>query len=151
MPPGFCGWNLSMTDLLHSKYRSTASRECHLAWFLAHQVCWPPPFHHLKTQESLVAEVIRRDLYVDNLITGAASSSSAVSFYKKTKALFAIASMNIQCSVHAQAPEIGRNRGAAARPKPQTSCFRANGGRRRWHRAPFRCRVGFLGTMRPFS
>ena len=27
--------------------------------------------HHLKTQESQVAEVIRRDLYVDNLITGA--------------------------------------------------------------------------------
>ena len=26
-------------------------------------------------------------------------------------------------SVHAQAPEIGRNRGAAARPKPHTSCF----------------------------
>ena len=53
--------------------------------------------HHLKTQESLVAEAIRRDLYVDNLITGVASSSSAVSFYKKTKALFAIASMNIRC------------------------------------------------------
>ena len=33
--------------------------------------------------------------------------------------------------VHAQGPEIGRNRGAVARPKPHTSCFRANGGRRR--------------------
>ena len=44
--------------------------------------------HHLKTQESLVAEVIRRGLYVDNLITGAASSSSAVSLYIKTKCNF---------------------------------------------------------------
>ena len=48
-----------------------------------------------------------------------------------------------QPAVHAQAPEIGRNRGAVARPKPHTSCFLANGGRRRWHRAPFRSRVGF--------
>ena len=44
--------------------------------------------------------------------------------------------------VDAQAPEIGRNQGAAARPKPHTSCFRANGGRRRcrtWGSFPLSC------------
>ena len=51
MPPGFCRWNLSMTNLLHSKYRSTASRECHLAWFLAHFLLAATINNHLNTRE----------------------------------------------------------------------------------------------------
>ena len=86
-----------MTNLLHSKYRSTASCESQFGVISSPFLLAATINHHLKTQESLVAEVIRRDLYVDNLITGAASSSSAVSFYKNTKVLFAIASMNIRC------------------------------------------------------
>ena len=53
--------------------------------------------HHLQTNQSVVADTIRRDLYVDNLLTGTPTVPTAVSLYQQAKSLFASAHMNLRC------------------------------------------------------
>ena len=53
--------------------------------------------HHLQTNQSVVADTIRRDLYVDNLLTGTQTVPTAVSLYQQAKSLFASARMNLRC------------------------------------------------------
>ena len=52
--------------------------------------------HHLSQYESSVAKNINRNIYVDNLVTGARTSDEALSFYKETKVIFNNASMNMR-------------------------------------------------------
>ena len=53
-------------------------------------------YHHLKQVGSPVAERIRRDIYVDNLITGAQTEMEAHKLYIEGKQVFSTASMNLR-------------------------------------------------------
>lgn len=52
--------------------------------------------YHLSTSESPVANKIRGDIYVDNLITGASSVTEGISVYLDSKKIFRQASMNLR-------------------------------------------------------
>ena len=52
--------------------------------------------HHLKQIASPAAEHIWRDIYVDNLITGAQTVMEAHQLYKRGKQMFSTASMNVR-------------------------------------------------------
>jgi len=47
--------------------------------------------HHLKHDNSPIAELLQRDIYVDNLITGVQSVSEGVKLYTEAKQIFATA------------------------------------------------------------
>ena len=51
---------------------------------------------HLKKHNSPIADKIREDIYVDNVITGTESTEEAGKFYKEAKQIFAEASMNLR-------------------------------------------------------
>ena len=51
---------------------------------------------HLKTYNSPVADNIRRDIYVDNVITGTESTEKAEMFYRESKQILSHASMNLR-------------------------------------------------------
>ncbi|XP_060597241.1 uncharacterized protein LOC132751136 [Ruditapes philippinarum] len=51
---------------------------------------------HLKCYENPVAENLRNNIYVDNVITGAENTSEAIQLYTNSKAMFADASMNLR-------------------------------------------------------
>ena len=52
-------------------------------------------FHHLKKMANLTAEHMQRDIYVDNLITGAQTMREALQLYSEGKQMFSEASMNL--------------------------------------------------------
>jgi hypothetical protein len=52
--------------------------------------------HHLKRVGTGTAELISKNTYVDNVITGASSISEALQFYHNAKKIFADASMNLR-------------------------------------------------------
>jgi Pao retrotransposon peptidase len=52
--------------------------------------------YHLAKEGSAVSQNISKNLYVDNLVTGVASSDEAIAFYSKAKEIFKSASMNIR-------------------------------------------------------
>ena len=52
--------------------------------------------HHLKHIENPIAELLQRDIYVDNLITGIQNVSEGVKLYTEAKQIFATASMNLR-------------------------------------------------------
>ncbi|MBV2113425.1 MAG: aspartyl protease family protein [Candidatus Thiodiazotropha sp. (ex Ctena orbiculata)] len=52
--------------------------------------------HHLDSFKSCIAENIRNNIYVDNVITGTDTVSAAVKFYKEAKQIFTKASMNLR-------------------------------------------------------
>ena len=52
--------------------------------------------HHLETFNDPVTTKLQRDLYVENVITGTASSENAVSLYHTAKAAFQSAKMNLR-------------------------------------------------------
>ena len=47
-------------------------------------------------QNSPIADTIRRNIYVDNVITGTKSTEQAEQFYRESKEIFALASMNLR-------------------------------------------------------
>ena len=51
---------------------------------------------HLSCYSSKVAEQIRQDIYIDNVITGVNSDQEAVEFYNEAKEMFKDASMNLR-------------------------------------------------------
>ena len=51
---------------------------------------------HLKMHNSPIADKIRRNIYVDNVITGTESTERAGKFYRESKEIFAHASMNLR-------------------------------------------------------
>ncbi|XP_060572066.1 uncharacterized protein LOC132730216 [Ruditapes philippinarum] len=51
---------------------------------------------HLKCYENPVAENLRNNIYLDNVITGAENTSEAIQLYTKSRAMFADASMNLR-------------------------------------------------------
>ena len=51
---------------------------------------------HLKKHNLPIADKIREDIYVDNVITGTESTEEAGKFYKEAKQIFAEASMNLR-------------------------------------------------------
>ena len=53
-------------------------------------------YHHLKQVSSPVAERIRRDIYADNLITGAQTEMETHKLYIEGKQVFSTASMNLR-------------------------------------------------------
>ena len=52
--------------------------------------------HHLKIYRNSVAETIRDNIYVDNVVTGTTTVTEAVNFYIKAKQIFKGASMNLR-------------------------------------------------------
>jgi hypothetical protein len=52
--------------------------------------------HHLSMYKSDIATKIRKDIYVDNLITGASNIAEAMELYTKSKSMFQEASMNLR-------------------------------------------------------
>lgn len=52
--------------------------------------------YHLKCYNDPVAEKLRNNIYVDNVITGAETTSEAIELYTKSKSMFADASMNLR-------------------------------------------------------
>ena len=52
--------------------------------------------HHLEESDNPVAEKIKDNIYVDNIITGANSKDEAINLYKNAKDLFRDASMNLR-------------------------------------------------------
>ena len=52
--------------------------------------------HHLKGYESSVANSIRQNIYVDNVITGKDTAYEAVDFYRDAKQIFRKASMHLR-------------------------------------------------------
>ena len=52
--------------------------------------------HHLKNYENPIAETIRENIYVDNVITGKDTIREAVNFYTEAKQIFNKASMNLR-------------------------------------------------------
>ena len=52
--------------------------------------------HHLNKYDTPIAKQIKRDLYIDNLVTGVSSIAEAVNFYNTTKEIFDAASMNMR-------------------------------------------------------
>lgn len=52
--------------------------------------------YHLKTFDSLTAEKIRENIYVDNVITGSESVDNAITFYSEAKHIFQKAGMNLR-------------------------------------------------------
>ena len=52
--------------------------------------------HHLKSYRNSVAETIRDNIYVDNVVTGTTTVTEAVNFYIKAKQIFKGASMNLR-------------------------------------------------------
>ena len=51
---------------------------------------------HLKMHNSPIADKIRRNIYVDNVITGTESTEEAGNIYRESKKIFAHASMNLR-------------------------------------------------------
>jgi hypothetical protein len=51
---------------------------------------------HLDTFSSAVADKLKGDIYVDNIITGAASEDAAIDLYQEAKGIFNQASMNLR-------------------------------------------------------
>jgi len=52
--------------------------------------------HHLQLQKTAHCDEIRRNIYVDNVITSKPSSQEATAFYQETKDVFEQASMNLR-------------------------------------------------------
>ena len=52
--------------------------------------------HHLKSYRNSVAETIRDNIYVDNVVTGTTTVTEVVNFYRKAKQIFKGASMNLR-------------------------------------------------------
>lgn len=52
--------------------------------------------HHIEESKSPVAEKIKNNIYVDNLITGAKTEEEAIDLYRNAKDLFQDASMNLR-------------------------------------------------------
>ena len=52
--------------------------------------------NRLKTFDSLTAETIRENIYVDNVITGSESVNNALAFYTEAKHIFQNAGMNLR-------------------------------------------------------
>ena len=52
--------------------------------------------YHLKLFNTLVAENIRKNIYVDNVITGSSTVENAISFYNEAKQIFQKAGMNLR-------------------------------------------------------
>ena len=52
--------------------------------------------HHLKGYENSVANSIRENIYVDNVITGKDTVDEASDFYREAKQIFRKASMNLR-------------------------------------------------------
>lgn len=52
--------------------------------------------HHLQNHGSKIADQIRQDIYVDNVISGANSTEEAIDTYKEAKDIFQSASMNLR-------------------------------------------------------
>jgi len=52
--------------------------------------------YHLQQSDNQFAEVLKRDIYVDNIITGVNTIEEAKALYNEAKSLFAAASMNLR-------------------------------------------------------
>ena len=52
--------------------------------------------YHLNKADTPVAKKISENMYVDNMVTGVATSEQAVEFYKEAKSLFQSSSMNLR-------------------------------------------------------
>ncbi|XP_053395705.1 uncharacterized protein LOC128555912 [Mercenaria mercenaria] len=52
--------------------------------------------YHLKSYNDEIAEKLRNNIYVDNVISGAENTSEAIKLYKTSKSMFADASMNLR-------------------------------------------------------
>ena len=52
--------------------------------------------HHLKDYENATAEIIRENIYVDNVITGKQTIEETIGFYTEAKQIFGEASMNLR-------------------------------------------------------
>ena len=52
--------------------------------------------HHLKNYENSAAETVRKNIYVDNVVTGKDTVKEAVDFYIEAKKIFRKASMNLR-------------------------------------------------------
>ena len=52
--------------------------------------------HHLESYQTHLAEQMKNDIYVDNLITGTSNESEAVSLYTTSKKMFKEAAMNLR-------------------------------------------------------
>ena len=50
---------------------------------------------HLDSYGTPIAEQLKRDIYVDNIITGASSDKEGIEIYQKAKRMFNEASMNL--------------------------------------------------------
>ena len=64
--------------------------------------------HHLKLQQSPIADAIARNIYVDNLMIGRPTPESAADIYHKAKAIFNSASMNLRQWI-SNCPEVTRH------------------------------------------
>ena len=51
--------------------------------------------YHLNQIDAPIAQILNRDLYIDNLVSGMPSCHEAVEYYKETKRIFNAASMNM--------------------------------------------------------
>ncbi|XP_053391515.1 uncharacterized protein LOC128554283 [Mercenaria mercenaria] len=51
---------------------------------------------HLDSYESEISEILKNDIYVDNVITGTETETEAIKFYETSKSIFKDASMNLR-------------------------------------------------------
>lgn len=52
--------------------------------------------YHLDSYNSEIAEKIKKNIYVDNIITGTDNASKATALYNETKRIFNEASLNVR-------------------------------------------------------